>query len=354
VPKTLAYLEGAKWIVRTGDTAALPTRTHQAALYGMLDEETRTSWHRALAQDVDPAAGDFGQVEAAWHAAQAGEGVRAAATLLTAAARAADLSLEGSTTQLIALARRVDPSCEEAALELLAYTLARVGWGGAAAASAPPARAPAPTIPPPTTRTDPPFSELSQTEEPDSLIEHAVIVGPDSMVARAMSAAPHTAALEGRSVPPDSRAPGSQLAVRLGELAKDALLAGDNAALERWVEGLVAAGNGEGSVFTERLLAMARLGRGDIGDSLRVLRRTRSKLPPDDHRRRCQTALALGVALSVAGRPEDALLEALDALARARQIDDSGGAKACLAFLAKLYASVSRDVEAGRLRERST
>ncbi|MBX3206146.1 MAG: hypothetical protein KF764_13835 [Labilithrix sp.] len=154
------------------------------------------------------------------------------------------------------------------------------------------------------------------------------------------------------STPPPSSAPGSQIAVRLGELAKEALLAADNAALERWVDGLRAAG--ESPAFTERMRAMARLGRGDIGDALRVLRRTRAALDPTDHRRRCQTSLALGVALSGAGRAEEALLEGMDALARARQTGDARGAKACLAFLAKLYTSVSREAEAELLRDGSS
>jgi hypothetical protein len=156
---------------------------------------------------------------------------------------------------------------------------------------------------------------------------------------------------DGQSAPPTSSAPGTELAVQLGDLARDALLAGDNASLEHWVEGLRAAG--EDDAFTDRMGAMARLARGDIGDALRVLRRTRSQLDAEDHRRRCQTSLALGVALSAAGRPQDALLEALDALARARQSDDVQGATACLAFLAKLYSSVSRESDAERLRRSS-
>ncbi|MCW5837603.1 MAG: hypothetical protein KIS78_34740, partial [Labilithrix sp.] len=153
------------------------------------------------------------------------------------------------------------------------------------------------------------------------------------------------------SAPPPSSAPGSQIARRLGELAKEALLAADDASLERWVDGLRAAG--ESPAYTERMRAMAWLGRGDIGDALRVLRRSRAELDPKDHRRRCQASLALGVALSVAGRPEEALLEAMDALARARQTADERGAKACLAFLAKLYTSVSREAEATLLRDGS-
>jgi ATP/maltotriose-dependent transcriptional regulator MalT len=134
---------------------------------------------------------------------------------------------------------------------------------------------------------------------------------------------------------------GATIAVRLGELAKEALLSADNAALERWVDGLKAAG--ESPMFTERLRALSRLGRGDIGDALRVLRRTRSSLDPTDHKQRCQTSLALGVALSVAGRPQEALLEGMDALARARHAEDERGALACLAFLAKLYTSQGRE-----------
>jgi ATP/maltotriose-dependent transcriptional regulator MalT len=147
--------------------------------------------------------------------------------------------------------------------------------------------------------------------------------------------------------PDESASSGANIATRLGELAKEALLSADNAALERWVDGLRAAG--ESPLFTERLRALSRLGRGDIGDALRVLRRTRAALDPNDHKLRCQTSLALGVALSVAGRTQEALLEGMDALARARHVDDERGAAACLAFLAKLYTAQGR-VEADMLR----
>jgi hypothetical protein len=135
--------------------------------------------------------------------------------------------------------------------------------------------------------------------------------------------------------------------VRLGELAKEALIAGDNVSLERWVDGLRAAG--ESPIFTERMRAMARIVRGDIGDALRVLRRTRLELDPKDHALRCQTSLAMGIALSVAGRPQEALLEGMDALARARQTSDERAAQACVAFLAKLFTSVGRTEEANKL-----
>lgn len=61
--------------------------------------------------------------------------------------------------------------------------------------------------------------------------------------------------------------------------------------------------------------------------------------------------LELAVALSLAGRRDDALLEALDALARARETSDSALGPACLALVAKLYAQAGWPDAAGRLAE---
>jgi hypothetical protein len=64
---------------------------------------------------------------------------------------------------------------------------------------------------------------------------------------------------------------------------------------------------------------------------------------------RCQAALALAMTLAIAGRAEDALLEALDALARAREASDPKAIDACTALLAKLYSSAGRPSEASAL-----
>lgn len=470
VAATLQHLETTRWITiretripnergetRTETWVSLPARSHHKALFNTLEDEARKKLHLAIARVIEEEQGTFGQVEAAWHAAQGGETARAAQMLLDGARATSDLHFEASTTQLVAFARRVDPSCEEQATEILSKAVERasvppppvrmsapppplppppptrrssappffnaplppVPVAGpstehasipvprhpslrpptpsariAAIASVPPtphARSAAPrpvSIPPaagaPLDLMDdlllqppsPPIPVSPAEQEADSLIEHARIVAPVRSGADSehpgdgptqMSAAPppldpdmHPAydeptrvsgvppALLGSS-PPSSQSSGSQVAARIGELAKEALLADDLASLERWVDGLRA--SGETPAFTERLGAMARLGRGDIGDALRVLRRTRQELDPQDHRRRCQTSLALGVALSVAGRPDEALLESLDALARARQIKDDRGARACMTFLAKLYTMTGRDDEAARLRQ---
>jgi hypothetical protein len=216
-------------------------------------------------------------------------------------------------------------------------------------------------------------SAVDYDDEPDSMIEHARIVPPAKRSPSAEDSHPATLTTPEpagspvpRSVhptlppfrvsesaflstPPAPSRRGAPDSSRLGDLAKDALLGSDDAALEQWIDGLNAAG--ESPIFTERLHALARLNRGEIGGALRALRRTRAKLDAHDHRRRCQTSLALAVALRVAGRPQEALLESLDALSRARQTNDTRGVKACLAFLVKLYTSVSRDALAGRLRE---
>ena len=65
---------------------------------------------------------------------------------------------------------------------------------------------------------------------------------------------------------------------------------------------------------------------------------------------RCQASLALAFALSNSGRPDEALLEGLDALARAREAGDRRAQAACLAFLAKLFARVGQPQGAARLQ----
>lgn len=391
VPATIEELVRARWLVDTQeDWVALPSRTHLTALGAILEEPVRKLLHHAAADVIESEEGTFGRVDGAFHAAQAGDVSRAARTFLAAASATADAGLEASTTQLIAYARRTDPACEEQALELLANALSRthsLAPQEPAPAVPPvriippppaakPATVPPPPVParrsagpPPVPRPPPvpsaPAEDEFPADEPDSMLERAVIVGPEqAYAARAAHAAAERA--RGDSEPPtimneEALANGSQhpsdlpasntgasIASRLGELAKEALLAGDNVSLERWVDGLRAAG--ENPIFTERMRAMARIVKGDIGDALRVLRRTRGELDASDHALRCQTSLAMGIALSVAGRPQEALLEGMDALARARQIGDPHAARACLAFLAKLFASVGMANEAARLR----
>lgn len=68
----------------------------------------------------------------------------------------------------------------------------------------------------------------------------------------------------------------------------------------------------------------------------------------------CQAALALALAQQTAGRPDEALLEGLDALARAREARDSRAQAACLAFLAKLFARVGAAAGAKKIGSQLT
>jgi hypothetical protein len=70
--------------------------------------------------------------------------------------------------------------------------------------------------------------------------------------------------------------------------------------------------------------------------------------PPSE---RCRGSLALAMALAAAARPQEALMEGLEALARAREDKDPKALAACYALLAKLYASVGKNDAAGELRD---
>ncbi len=108
----------------------------------------------------------------------------------------------------------------------------------------------------------------------------------------------------------------------------------------------------ERGVLVERL---RRLARGPSGpgavETLSELRSARSGAEGQSAATRCQAAIALSMGLFLAGRPEDALLEALDALARAHEAGAPRARAACIALLSKLYAAVGMAEVAVRLHQ---
>ena len=101
-----------------------------------------------------------------------------------------------------------------------------------------------------------------------------------------------------------------------------------------------------------------RVPRTAVGDeslegveALAHLRRARADAEGGTVAARCQAALGLAMALTLAGRSDEGLLEALDALARARELADGKAVGACLALLAKLYGRAGRPLESAALRE---
>lgn len=119
------------------------------------------------------------------------------------------------------------------------------------------------------------------------------------------------------------------------EVAKRALLQGDVRALERLLVQLRE--TGEHSELVERMTGLVALRRGATGEALRRLREAAEAVREPAQQARAR--LAYGVALASAGRSESALLEALEALARARAAKDLQGERACALFLARLSAA---------------
>jgi hypothetical protein len=119
------------------------------------------------------------------------------------------------------------------------------------------------------------------------------------------------------------------------EVAKRALLQGDVRALERLLTQLRE--TGEHSELVERMTGLVALRRGATGEALRRLRQAAEAVREPAQQARAR--LAYGVALASAGRTEGALLEALEALARARSAKDLQGERACALFLARLSAA---------------
>ncbi|MCC6213640.1 MAG: hypothetical protein IT376_02140 [Polyangiaceae bacterium] len=111
-----------------------------------------------------------------------------------------------------------------------------------------------------------------------------------------------------------------------------ALRDADADSLERMAERLQV----DNVVAADRLRVLAALGRGQPQEAVRLARgasdRARGRSPAE----RSRAALVLGMALGGAGRSAEALLEVLDALARAREAGDLGGEVACTRFLARL------------------
>jgi hypothetical protein len=375
-----AKLIARRWLMEPEPGwVALPTRSHREAILGAFqDESLKKLVHRAIGRVLAHEERGLGLAEAAHHLARGGEARAAAQMAMTAARAALGIELSQEASQLLAFAREQDPSVDEElaqgpplstrpVLELVDHADVELD---------PAALTPAPPRPsaPPFHDSEPPTVIQQQGADGDSerpsitLTTVAPAVDPDETAPHEQVpvAAPSQPGRDSTMQPPKTTsdppvaaephhdAPhalgaadaGANVDERLTELAKEALLGADTRALER-----LRASGGRGR-FAERMAAIVRLSRGDVGEALRVLRAARAELDASaSAAQRCQASLALGFALAVAHRTDDALLEALDALSRARESGDEKGAHACLAFLTKLYASVDRADDAARLRK---
>lgn len=377
-----AALLGAGWVFRPEPGwLKLSSRTLRDTLLAAVPPGERAAWHLAAARVVEDHAGVLGLADAAWHAARAGDR-RSAADLAARAARAAgDALLESAAAELLAFAdeqetardHRLDEAPDSVSSQPPTYRtpievvgdapepsgalseeeLADLEARRAAAESA--GRRRGSTMPAGVNGAGSARGAVAgRAPWPD---DHRAALPDDTPAdltdATALEA--DVTAMEGGLLPGD--APGDPLAktsespvlsmndiaVRLAELASQALVQGDLRSLERLVGELRR--TGERVDLVERMSGLIALGRGAKDDALRRLRiAAEAEAEPA---RRARALLAHGVALAAAGRAEGALLEALSALARAREADDRRGEQACARFLARLAAATGHE-EAAR------
>jgi ATP/maltotriose-dependent transcriptional regulator MalT len=89
--------------------------------------------------------------------------------------------------------------------------------------------------------------------------------------------------------------------------------------------------------------AIHQLSRGHTAQAIGALRRELASLGGASPLERSKAALALGFAFARTGETEEALLAALDALARARQAKDTRGERACILLIARLVDASGGD-----------
>ncbi|XYH99017.1 hypothetical protein ACMHYB_04425 [Sorangium sp. So ce1128] len=361
-------LLGAGWAFRPEPGwLKLSSRTLRDALLAAVPPGERAAWHLAAARVVEEHAGVLGLADAAWHAAKAGDR-RSAAELAARAARAAgDALLESSAAELLAFADEQETAREH-----------RPDEAPDSSSSQPPTfRTPIEVVgDAPDPEREPPAEERPGPDAPrvasDSAARRRGSASPDAAgdgALRAPRPDDHRAALtheapagfpdvtslesdfslgdaSGDPLAKTSESPVlsmNDIAVRLAELARQALVQGDRRTLERLVGELRR--TGEHADLVERMSGLVSLGRGAKDDALRRFRiAAEAEASPAQ---RARALLAYGVALAAAGRTEGALLEGLSALARAREAEDRRGEQACARFLAQLAAATGHE-EAAR------
>jgi hypothetical protein len=100
-------------------------------------------------------------------------------------------------------------------------------------------------------------------------------------------------------------------------------------------------------LLADRVDVMVRVARGQVGDALRISRDVKQRASSLGASERSRATLAHAIALAAAGRTSEALLEALDGLARAREAQDALGERACARFLARLSDTGSHAARPG-------
>lgn len=374
---------------------ALPSRTHVDALANILEPPLQQALQRA-AVGVLEGEGGFARLEAVTHALAVGDletAKRLVSSSLLGLRQAKWMGAVARLRALVNLPER-DPAettdehtqpgnVPKAGMSSSATSaVARPGANGTPNALAAPSSAAEPLLEEPAPESEPTFVLLKPAGTPAAGMPAVSVANPPVSEAKASTqesprVGSGASSSEPIPAPADSEPPTiadmapvltnlsqlqktlgatsdrvkapepTKVALTLADKVKAAIMGSDHEELER----LLAVGHeATGDVFAERVRALSRLKRGEIGDALRVLRRVRHA-PDASPSARCQTALSLGIAYAASSRFEESLLEGLTALARAREGGDPRGIHASLAFLARLYQGMARPEEASQLRE---
>lgn len=317
VERIASELDQRHWLRRMPKDVLLETRSARRAILEALGREQRAALHAAASRALEASGRRLSLGSAALHAMLAGERERALELARGAAKAAADAGLSASARALNEFAARG----ERAPLAGRGLTAAW-SWDTPSIFPRRSSAAPAKPPPPPPRRSQPSAARAAASEAPKPLSLSGEAPAKPSMK-------PSRPAERHASEPP------------WAAHAAQALKEGDWESVQRLVVELRE--TGESSLAADRLEAMAELARGEIGEALRLLRQGKERAQTADAAARSRAALALGVALATAGRLDEALLEALEALARARECEDSGGGRACARFLAQLSAKAGQD-----------
>ncbi len=312
---------------------ALRTRTATEAILALLDAGERVRWSLAAAETTEQQGGALGRGDAAWYASQAGDPSRAVRLALDAAHAATRASLDLAAASLRAFALSVRAAARAGAPEPAPIAVdVEVDVSeleGDAPSTSRPSRTSIASIPPGEAGDEP-------RARFDTLLDESMMAALEGKPSRAPPPRPPRAGDE----PPDSNLLTTESPAmgpaRLAELAKDALVQGDVTALEGLIAQLRA--TGEYPELVERMSGFVALGRGAKSEALGKLRMA-AAAADQSPAQRARALLAYGVALAAAGRTESALLEALDALARAREASDRHGEHVCARFLARLCSA---------------
>lgn len=295
--RALAELAERRWLT-VERVARIGSATRRAAICALMTEADRARVHRAAARTFAEAARPMAAVTAAVHATLAGDldGALPLARRGAAACRAAGMSTTAEA--LVRFTETGDP------LALLQRGL----FGGASAERAGLQRS---DVPPPPSVAPP--ASLSLRERSESTPR----ARPSADPSRASDP------LLGQVAEPELS---SRLALALRQ--------GDTSAQNQIVAEL--RGDPGQPLLADRVETMVCIARGQIGDALRLARQAKERAAALGAAELSRAALTYAIALGAAGRASDALLEALEGLARAREAVDSQGEKACVRFLAKL------------------